>query len=295
MTLYEILAEASHKYIPAQYHLPTYLMQWIPNQTPLSTLPEVAIGIITYLVVIFGGRELMKGHAPYKLKIPFQIHNTILYVGSGLLLALMAESVVPMIWHHGFFYSICSEEAWTDKLEFYYIINYYFKYIELIDTVFLVLKKKPLAFLHVFHHAATAALCYTQLEGKTAVSWVVISLNLLVHVLMYYYYYATAGGKKIWWKKYLTTMQITQFIIDIFIVYFATYQHYGYRFNLPHVGDCTGSRFAAFCGCGLLTSYLFLFIAFYIKTYKSQGAKAAGVKKAVTEAGTVSVKADKKN
>ena len=30
------------------------------------------------------------------------------------------------------------------RLEFYYMINYYFKYIELIDTLFLALKKKPL-------------------------------------------------------------------------------------------------------------------------------------------------------
>jgi len=29
-------------------------------------------------------------------------------------------------------------------MEFYYIINYYFKYLELFDTIFLVLKKKPL-------------------------------------------------------------------------------------------------------------------------------------------------------
>lgn len=36
-----------------------------------------------------------------------------------------------------------------------------------------------------------------------------------------YYYYATAGGAKIWWKKYLTSMQITQFIIDIVIIYYA--------------------------------------------------------------------------
>jgi hypothetical protein len=30
------------------------------------------------------------------------------------------------------------------RLEFYYMINYYIKYVELADTVFLVLKKKPL-------------------------------------------------------------------------------------------------------------------------------------------------------
>lgn len=34
--------------------------------------------------------------------------------------------------------------ALFQKLEFYYMINYYFKYIELLDTLFLALKKKPL-------------------------------------------------------------------------------------------------------------------------------------------------------
>lgn len=184
-----------------------------------------------------------------------------------------------MYLRHGFYWSICHPAAFTPSLTTFYMINYYIKYVELIDTVFLVLKKKPLAFLHVFHHSATAVLCYTQLEGATSVQWVVISINLLVHVIMYYYYYATAGGARIWWKKYLTTMQITQFVIDLFITYYATTNHFFTKYNiftwLPWVQDCTGGEGAAIFGCSLLTSYLFLFIAFYRNTYK-KGAAAKG-------------------
>ena len=32
----------------------------------------------------------------------------------------------------------------SQRMEFYYLINYYFKYLELLDTVFLAFKKKPL-------------------------------------------------------------------------------------------------------------------------------------------------------
>ncbi|OWZ34191.1 fatty acid elongase [Cryptococcus neoformans AD2-60a] len=204
---------------------------WIPGESPLSTQKAVVAAVGTYLLVIFGGREMMKNRQPFKLKIPFQIHNVYLTLGSGLLLALMLEEIIPLFLKHGFFWSICNTSAFTPRLVTFYMINYYFKYVELIDTVFLVLKKKPLAFLHVFHHAATAVLCYTQLNGETSVQWVVITLNLTVHVIMYYYYYATAGGAKIWWKKYLTTLQITQFIIDLFIVFFASTLLFSHRYS----------------------------------------------------------------
>lgn len=104
-----------------------------------------------------------------------------------------------------------------------------------------------------------------------------ITLNLTVHVLMYYYYFRTASGAKIWWKRYLTTMQIIQFVIDLFIIYSCTYTFYANKYYpaLPNFGTCSGGEGAAWFGCAILTSYLFLFINFYRMTYKKKAAAAS--------------------
>lgn len=56
---------------------------------------------------------------------------------------------------------------------------------------------------------------------------------------------------------------------------YLVYQHYVYKHfrALPHIGDCSGSEPAALFGCALLTSYLLLFVDFYVRTYGTSTSK----------------------
>jgi fatty acid elongase 3 len=155
------LADFILKHVPLP-QIPYHLTHYVRGATPLSTQPVVLAVLAAYLATIFGIREIMKTRQPQKLTFLFQVHNALLSSGSALLLALMLEEILPIYWQHGTFYALCNAKAWTEvsdipfsipptklsvcvqRMELYYIINYFIKYVELLDTVFLALKKKPL-------------------------------------------------------------------------------------------------------------------------------------------------------
>lgn len=68
-------------------------------------------------------------------------------------------------------------------------------------------------------------------------------------------------------------LQILQFVIDLGFVYFASYTYFTSTYfpHMPNAGSCAGEEFAAFAGMGILSSYLLLFISFYLATYRKQG------------------------
>ncbi|KAI9179531.1 Fatty acyl-CoA elongase/Polyunsaturated fatty acid specific elongation enzyme [Blastocladiella emersonii ATCC 22665] len=263
-------------------------------QAPLSD-PTLVFGSgLVYLLVIFGGQAVMRAFGVGQslgpaLKYPFVIHNFFLSFLSLVLFIGHLENVVPIVLRHGLFHALCHPAGFTKELAVLYYLNYLTKYYELIDTVFLVLKGKPLEFLHWYHHSLTMILCYTQLDGTPTVQWVPILLNLFVHVVMYYYYALSALKIRVWWKQYITTLQITQFVLDLaaiyYAAYYATYFHWrplvptpvadALGLPLEATKQCTGSLTAAYFGCALLTSYLLLFIRFFIKTYITKPAAAA--------------------
>nr|QXU64613.1 fatty acid elongase 2 [Blattella germanica] len=147
---------------------------------------------------------------------------------------------------------------------------YYFsKFTEFFDTLFFILRKKnnQVSNLHVIHHGCMPMSVWLGMKfAPGGHSTFFALLNTFVHIIMYFYYMVSAMGpryqKYIWWKRYLTTLQMVQFV---FI--------FGHQFQILFYKDCNYPKgFMVWIGLhGVM--FLFLFSDFYKNSYVKHGSK----------------------
>ncbi|XP_040161301.1 elongation of very long chain fatty acids protein 7-like isoform X2 [Anopheles arabiensis] len=251
------------------------------KQLPFMDNPLPTLGmIICYLLwVLLIGPMYMRDRKPMDLRRVIIFYNLFQVLLSGYMFYehLMAG------WVRG--YSLtCQTVDYSDsplsRRMFNLCYVYYLsKLSEFADTVFFVLRKKQsqITDLHVYHHSLTpieAWILTKFIAGGNATLPNVI--NNFVHVLMYFYYMLSAMGyRDIWWKKYMTEVQIIQFIICI-----------AHCINAL----ATGCPFPRFITTLLLINasiFLALFMNFYIESYKRKSKSAAA--KAASTAATPSI------
>jgi fatty acid elongase 3 len=103
---------------------PVDQFEFVPFQTPMSTLKSTSIFIVIYYAIIFGGREMMRNREPFQLKTLFLIHNFYLTAISGILLVLFVEQLITTLYHEGLFHAICHREGgWTQPLVVLYYVS----------------------------------------------------------------------------------------------------------------------------------------------------------------------------
>ncbi|KAL4078989.1 ELO family [Scleroderma yunnanense] len=227
---------------------------------PIPRWTSMVYLFITYLSAVFGIRKVMKYRAPFRsLYTAFRIHDLINSVAS-LMLAMLLGMEVWSIWKKmGAYNAICSEEAFTPRIELYLKLNLYLKCYELGDTIFMASLKKHITGYHIYHHITVAILAFVQLDGRVTVYWVAALLSLYHHALAYYSCYLAFSGSKPWWSKHLMTQQILHTKIILFCSIFGASNYYvdTYLPELPHIGSCAGTETAAIVGIGIASSYLF--------------------------------------
>lgn len=282
------------KYIDSMHH---YLnkfgdprtQNWPLMSSPFPTL-ALCLGYV-YLVKVLGPR-LMENRKPFQLRHTLILYNFLQVIFSAW---LFYECLMGGWW--GSYSFRCQPVDHGTTGQAMRMVHacwwYYFsKFTEFFDTFFFVMRKKTsqVSTLHVIHHGCMPMSVWFGVKFTPGGHSTFFGLlNTFVHIVMYTYYLFTALGpqfqKYLWWKKYLTSLQMVQFV--------AIMVH---AFQLLFI-DCNYPKaFVWWIGMHAVM-FFFLFNEFYQSTYKANKRRAAlaAAKKEAEEAAAAAIAAATSN
>ncbi|XP_014282207.1 very long chain fatty acid elongase 7 [Halyomorpha halys] len=185
-----------------------------------SPLPMLLIGGLYYFFIRSAGPRFMEKRPPYKLERIMVYYNTLQIIVNSF----AVYQGIKVLLHPS--YSISCSPVTYETTPFHMKTTYlswiYFavKVLDLLDTVFMVLRKNfhQVTFLHVYHHLGMAWGTWVVVKYIPGAHLCFVGLiNCIVHSVMYFYYLLTAYDptvkKSIWWKKHITEMQMIQFLL----------------------------------------------------------------------------------
>ncbi|KAK3913334.1 Elongation of very long chain fatty acids protein [Frankliniella fusca] len=248
-----------------------------------SPFPTLAICLTyVYCVKVLGPR-IMANRKPFDLRNVLIAYNAFQVIFSSWLFYEACDGG----WLNGYSlrcepvdYSTTPEAMRVASGCWWYFIS---KFTEFFDTIFFVLRKKDkhISKLHVIHHGIMPmsvwfGVKFTPGGHSTFFGF----LNTFVHIVMYSYYLLAALGpqvqKYLWWKKYITVLQMVQFVL-VFV----------HAFQLFFI-DCDYPK--AFCGwIGMhAVMFYFLFSDYYKQEYnKKEARRKAAEEKKLSDAAAI--------
>ena len=135
---------------------------------------------------------------------------------------------------------------------------------ELGDTFFIIARKRPLLFLHWYHHVTVLLYCWHSFATGAPQALYFVAMNYSVHTVMYGYYCLMCLKMKPKWLPpiIITFAQISQMIVGTTIQLLSSY-YYIYPNNI----SCNLNGNNIFWGALMYASYFGLFTNFAIKRY----------------------------
>nr|XP_039253978.1 elongation of very long chain fatty acids protein 4-like [Styela clava] len=234
-----------------------------------SIIPTISIVALYLIFVKYVGPKFMANRNPYEFGMLLSAYNFALvglnyYIMKELISASKAAKysyICTPVKHDSY---DPNEMRIANALWWYY----FSKLIELLDTVFFMLRKKSrqITVLHVYHHSTMPILWWIGVKWVPGgQSFFGAMLNSAIHVMMYSYYGLAALGPQmqqyLWWKKYITMLQLGQFTLAI--------AHTGRSIY----SGCDFPPWMHWALVGYSMSFIILFSNFYIQTYTKKSAR----------------------
>lgn len=225
--------------------------------------------ISLYMITIFFGRHLMANRKPFKLRGPLILWNVGLALFSIIGTFRTLPEMVYGINRYGFDFTVC-DSSYMDNYRASAFWSWLFimsKVPELGDTVFLVLRKRNVIFLHWYHHITVLLFTWYATASYMSTGRWYIYMNYLVHAIMYSYYATRAIGIRLpkQLAMVITTLQIVQMILGCFVTSYAYYVR-------SHGSSCQTTTESATWALLMYSTYFLLFAHFFVQAYFSPNA-----------------------
>jgi len=258
-----------------KYYDPIPVLEW------MQARPFIPLTAVTcYCAFLILGPALMKERKPWNWRKVLALWN--FFLSSFSMIGLIRTT--PHLLHNLFTLSLrdnlCTdpEETWGSGSTGFWVQLFIFsKFPELLDTFFMVIHKKPLIFLHWYHHITVLLYCWTSYATKAPVGIIFTVMNYAVHAFMYFYYFLMCIKMKPKWLNpaIITYAQISQMVVGVFVTICSWY--YFLTDNDTNV-PCKNTLENNVAALVMYGSYLLLFVQFFMARY-SRGKTSKSLKK----------------
>lgn len=219
------------------------------------------VAVLLYVFVTWFGQAVMEDEKPMQLKLPLILWNSSLALFSICCVLRILPPIVSQLQHMSLEEKICSSA--TDGPTFFWVFLFTMsKFMELGDTVFLILRKRPVIFLHWYHHTTVLLFTWFAFAEYSPILSIFACVNAFIHSLMYTYYALQAIGVKCpkSVSLTLTSLQIIQMVAGLS----ALFLHWNAERKGHH---CQTSSVIWLAGVVMYASYFLLFVRFFANAY----------------------------
>jgi len=262
--LYPSLEATYFGWEKSSYLTYTPIYDWMCENTHVAY-----VAVVVYAILIYLGREFMKNRESFKWRYTMAGWNLFLSLYSGV---TMVRVGLPLL-HFLSTESLRDNLCWSPEIRYgrgstglWLFAFVWSKYFELFDTFFITIHKKPLIFLHWYHHITVLIFTWDSYVNKAPASVIYLSMNGAVHFIMYgYYFLMTMKWKPKWMSAiFITIAQITQMVIGLIT---AITTLYFYATENDDQNACEIKKSNVISAFLMYGSYLALFLQFFFQKY----------------------------
>lgn len=227
------------------------------------------IAVILYAVFIVCGRAYFERRDPLSARRALALWNLSLSVFSFCGLVRTLPHLLHNLTHMSLRDNVCNDpesQFGSGSTGFWVQIFCLSKFPELLDTFFIVIHKKPLIFLHWYHHITVLLYCWHSYVSSSPTGIWFVVMNYAVHWIMYGYYFLMAIKRKPKWMNamVITCAQISQMVVGVAVTLLAFYY---YNPDGQGADSCWVTKENNLAACIMYGSYLFLFLQFFVRRY----------------------------